>query len=123
MLIVLKLLATDIPSAQALSITSHATSSTSDPLLPPSHATESSLKRDDWMMEPPSAAPVVVNSHTDDSFMEDYGETESGRTLAGGVDFFSSLGTEHKKKEKEIVDLDKVGSYTFLTVKLIKKCL
>jgi len=34
----------------------------------------------------------------DESFTEDYGELSGGsRTLGGGVDFFSSLGTERKK--------------------------
>ena len=34
----------------------------------------------------------------DESFTEEYGEMSGGsRTLGGGVDFFSSLGTERKK--------------------------
>lgn len=36
------------------------------------------------------------------SMTEDYGDAEAGRrTLGGGIDFFSSLGTERKKKPKE----------------------
>ena len=35
-------------------------------------------------------------------FTEDYGDDpENKRTLGGGVDFFSSLGTEHKRKDKK----------------------
>ncbi len=43
---------------------------------------------------------------------EDYGEEEGdGRTLGGGVDFFSSLGTARPKKEKPMkADPDKVGT-------------
>ena len=45
---------------------------------------------------------------TNDSFTEDYGELpEDSRTTSGGVDFFSSLGTERKKISKPPI-LDKV---------------
>lgn len=41
----------------------------------------------------------------DDSFTEDYGEIfRDSRTASGGVDFFSSLGTERKKISKPILD-------------------
>lgn len=53
----------------------------------------------------PTAAPtmpVESRNHTqveDVSMTEDYGEpAESKRTLGGGVDFFSTIGTEIKKK-------------------------
>jgi len=37
-------------------------------------------------------------SNDEDSYMEDYGEPAGdSRTLGGGVDFFSGLGTERKK--------------------------
>jgi hypothetical protein len=40
---------------------------------------------------------------------EGYGDEEgSNRTLGGGVDFFSSLGTERKKEVKEKPDPSKV---------------
>lgn len=47
----------------------------------------------------------------DESYTDDYGDTTDGkRTLGGGVDFFSSLGTEHKKKDPKAnkPDPDKV---------------
>jgi hypothetical protein len=55
------------------------------------------------MLEPPSAPPVHVNIsasriHADESFTEDYGDPEGSRGLGAGVDFFSNLGKEVKKK-------------------------
>lgn len=39
---------------------------------------------------------------TDESMTDGYGEpSEGGRTLSGGVDFFSSLGTEKKRNRPE----------------------
>jgi hypothetical protein len=55
------------------------------------------------MLETPSAPVVRVNTFrtTDESLTDDYGDpTGSSRTFNGGVDFFSSLGTEVKKKER-----------------------
>ncbi len=48
-----------------------------------------------------------------ESFTEDYGETsQNSRTVGGGVDFFSGLGTEHKKKPREErLDPDKVRAF------------
>jgi hypothetical protein len=86
-----------------LKLTSHATSSSSDPVLPPTPATETYLKRDEWMLETPPAPVVRVNTSlmADESLTDDYGDPASGsRTINGGVDFFSSLGTEVKKKER-----------------------
>ena len=38
----------------------------------------------------------------EESLTEDYGEpVQNLRTMGGGVDFFSSLGTEKKRKPKE----------------------
>lgn len=60
------------------------------------------------MLEPP-VIPVASSSVTqkraialeDESMTEDYGEPSGqARTATGGVDFFSSLGTERQKKPK-----------------------
>lgn len=50
----------------------------------------------------PATTPRRVQPPSgDDSFTEDYGETsQNQRTLGGGVDFFSSLGTDIKKKPR-----------------------
>ncbi|KAJ7069993.1 CwfJ C-terminus 1-domain-containing protein-like protein [Mycena amicta] len=105
-------LATDIPTAKSLKLTSAAIPSRSEPPLPHAAATESALKRDDWMLAPRSA-PVLPEGEQpsrrrleapsgDESFTEDYGEpSQDQRTLGGGVDFFSSLGTEAKKKPRD----------------------
>ncbi|KAJ7505481.1 CwfJ C-terminus 1-domain-containing protein-like protein [Mycena galericulata] len=101
-------LATNIPTAESLKLTSSAIPKDTDPPLPSAAPTETSLKRDDWMLLPPSE-PVMpaATSHRlhppsgDESFTEDYGESsEDQRTLGGGVDFFSSLGTDMKKKPR-----------------------
>lgn len=88
--------------------------------LPPSAPTESKLKRDDWMMlDPVISTPIEtqtvsskrsnVRMDEDTSLTEDYGEpTADTRTLGGGVDFFSSLGTERKKNRPEKPDPSKV---------------
>jgi hypothetical protein len=64
------------------------------------------------------AVPTVPEATTqtqavpgDASYTEDYGETpDNGRTLGGGVDFFSNMGTERvKKPRKEIPDPEKVN--------------
>ncbi|KIY45639.1 hypothetical protein FISHEDRAFT_48891 [Fistulina hepatica ATCC 64428] len=87
-------LATDIPTAESLKITSQA---------------GPSLRRDDWMMPPEERAEVSISSTNKpssivaegQSLTEGYGEpSDNHRTLGGGVDFFSSLGTEIKKKPK-----------------------
>ncbi|KAF9496556.1 hypothetical protein BDN71DRAFT_1446054 [Pleurotus eryngii] len=88
-------LATDIPTAESLKITSSAIPNESAPPLPSSLLTESKLKRDEWMMMPSEQS---TNMPVDDPY-DGYGESSSGqRTTGGGVDFFSSLGTERKKK-------------------------
>ena len=62
------------------------------------------------MLLPPSipTAPAEPSSSKlmmptgNESLTEDYGDpVENGRTMGGGVDFFSGLGTERKKKPKE----------------------
>ncbi|KAI0801739.1 CwfJ C-terminus 1-domain-containing protein-like protein [Irpex lacteus] len=101
-------LATNIPSADSLKLTSRATVAPEDPPLPKPVVAESSLKRDDWMLEPP-ITPAVSSSIpqkrslalADESLTEDYGDpVRDARTATGGVDFFSSLGTERQKKPK-----------------------
>ncbi|KAI5122459.1 hypothetical protein M0805_008770 [Coniferiporia weirii] len=114
-------LATGIPTAESLNLTSHATASPNDPPLPKTRPAESKLVRDEWMMLPPSAvsvpapdlpsasasAPGPSSSRLQiptgtESLTEDYGEpVQNTRTMGGGVDFFSSLGTERKKKIRE----------------------
>ncbi|KZS90512.1 hypothetical protein SISNIDRAFT_430789 [Sistotremastrum niveocremeum HHB9708] len=95
---------TNIPSARDLDLTSNQNASNPPPL-PPSHATESKLQRDEWMLsENPSSSSRLISS--DGDLTEEYGEqTGDKRTMAGGIDFFSSLGTEHKKKAPELREL------------------
>ncbi|KAF5362872.1 hypothetical protein D9758_007112 [Tetrapyrgos nigripes] len=107
-----RILATDIPTAESLKLTSRATSQPDDPPLPPTLPTETSLKRDEWMLAPsagPSSSTAKLQPMSgNESLTEDYGEPSgNSRTLGGDIDFFSSLGTEHKKKPKEKLDLDK----------------
>lgn len=110
-------LATDIPTAESLNLKSRAVELPDDPPLPPSKPTESKLVRDEWMLLPPSAPSVPSEPSSsrltmptgNDSLTEDYGDlAENGRTLGGGVDFFSSLGTERRRKPKEEKVDDKV---------------
>ncbi|KAF8644514.1 hypothetical protein AX16_008391 [Volvariella volvacea WC 439] len=101
-------LATDIPTAGSLKITSHSNPEPGEPQeLPPSTKAETKLQRDEWMLLPTSIPTMGEPSTTragrveveDESLTEDYGESSSGkRTLGGGVDFFSSLGTEVRRK-------------------------
>ncbi|KAJ7645525.1 CwfJ C-terminus 1-domain-containing protein-like protein [Mycena polygramma] len=108
-------IATTIPTAESLKLTSSALPKDSDPPLPRAGPTESTLKRDDWMLLPPSAPempaatpPRVRPPPGDDSFTEEYGESSAGqRTLGGGVDFFSSLGTDIKKDRPDRPDPNK----------------
>ncbi|KAF7299218.1 Complexed with Cdc5 protein cwf19 [Mycena indigotica] len=92
-----RLLTTDIPTAKSLKLTSAAIPSRSEP----------PLQRDDWMLAPASETPQPARKRIeglsgDESFTEDYGEpSQNQRTLAGGVDFFSSLGTEVKRRGKD----------------------
>ena len=102
-------LATDIPTAESLKLTSRATEASNDPPPPKPVVNETALKRDAWMLEP-AAPPTISNLPTrtggaleqDESLTEGYGETPSNsRTMGGTVDFFSSMGTEHKKKQSK----------------------
>ncbi|KAI0648000.1 CwfJ C-terminus 1-domain-containing protein-like protein [Trametes meyenii] len=101
-------LAADIPAAADLNITSRAEERPGDPPLPPPLRTETSLKRDEWMLLPPTApvVPATTAGDTDVLMDEDiadgYGEpSRDRRTTSGAVDFFASLGTEVKKKQPQ----------------------
>ena len=59
------------------------------------------------MLEPSMTPPIPASTSRaaqrsmegDEALTEEYGEpSTNARTAAGGVDFFSSLGTERKKK-------------------------
>lgn len=52
---------------------------------------------------PPEPSSSKLQMPTgNESFTEDYGEpVQNMRNMGGGVDFFSSLGTERQKKKKE----------------------
>ncbi|KAI0720519.1 CwfJ C-terminus 1-domain-containing protein-like protein [Cerioporus squamosus] len=96
-------LAADIPSAADLELKTRAEERPGDPPLPPPLRTETVLKRDDWMLMPETTPVVPPSSSIDVPMNEDptdgYGEPSTNtRTMGGGVDFFSSLGTERKKK-------------------------
>ncbi|KAG8908410.1 hypothetical protein FRB99_006615 [Tulasnella sp. 403] len=102
-------LATDIPTAESLNITSHATEQTTASL-PPALSTESKLQRDEWMLLP-EAEPIVPDvgsskrarmlESVNEGLTEDYGEPQANkRGLGGEIDFFSSLGQERQKKPK-----------------------
>lgn len=60
--------------------------------------------------------PADARVEPDDSMTDDYGEPSEGRrTLGGGVDFFSSLGTDIKRKPKpQRPDPDKVWLLPYL---------
>ncbi|KAF8133995.1 CwfJ C-terminus 1-domain-containing protein-like protein [Boletus edulis] len=102
-----QLLAKDIPTAESLKLTSHAQATKDDPLLPPTTTTETRLQRDEWMVLPSSSSRPLPTG--DESYTDDYGgPSDSGRTLGGAVDFFSSLGTEKKRKpQPDKLDPDK----------------
>jgi hypothetical protein len=59
----------------------------------------------------PRLSPPVTHASQHDPFTEGYGEAEgNSRTLTGGVDFFSNLGTERKRKQpKDRIDPEKVS--------------
>lgn len=114
-----QLLAKDIPTAESLKLTLQAQASAEDPVLPPTTSTETKLQRDEWMLLPPSDVSLPSSSSRplaqqfptgDDSYTDGYAESSvSGRTLGGAVDFFSSLGTEKKRKpQPDKPDPDKV---------------
>ncbi|TBU47785.1 CwfJ C-terminus 1-domain-containing protein-like protein [Dichomitus squalens] len=98
-------LATDIPSAEDLSLKTRAEVHPDDPPLPPPVRTETKLVRDEWMLMPETTllAPSPSNGGTpmNEDPTDGYGEPSANtRTLGGTVDFFSSLGTERKKQPR-----------------------
>lgn len=105
-----QVLATGIPTAESLKLRSAAEDASGSTRLPPTLNQESKLQRDEWMMLPTSVPSVpregastsraqVMLAET--SLTEEYGETSGdSRTMSGGVDFFSSLGTERKKEPR-----------------------
>ncbi|EIW81316.1 hypothetical protein CONPUDRAFT_104609 [Coniophora puteana RWD-64-598 SS2] len=111
--------AKDIPTAESLNLTSHVSQPDGGAALPPTTKAGTELKRDEWMLLPPSGSnqpsqsasrPLAQQLPTaDDSLTEDYGDTPEGaRTLGGGVDFFASLGKEHKRKQPDKPDPEKI---------------
>jgi hypothetical protein len=111
----LKPIATDIPTAESLKLTSRAHSIPEDPSPPRAIVAESSLRRDDWMLEPSVESLAMSRPQFeggDESLTDGYGEpSTSARTLGGGVDFFSSLGKEKERKPKpDLPNPDKVSS-------------
>jgi hypothetical protein len=96
---------TTIPTGASLQIQSTAGISEDTPDPPKSVVAESKMKREEWMLLTPSDAilpastpPLHSLSHND-ALTEEYGEqATSGRTIHGQVDFFSSLGTEHRPR-------------------------
>ncbi|OCH91871.1 hypothetical protein OBBRIDRAFT_752448 [Obba rivulosa] len=116
-------LAADIPTSESLKMKTRAEVKPGDPPLPPSLRTQTFLQRDEWMLMPgeePTIPEVQkrldlptgeedITSRRDlptgeeqYTYTEGYGEpSQDARTMTGGVDFFSNLGTERKRKPKE----------------------
>lgn len=68
----------------------------------------------------PTPAPSQPRFIEDEPMTEDYGDpAEDRRALNGGVDFFSSLGTERKKKQPDRPDPEKVRSSSIFLKPLI----
>ncbi|WVQ83928.1 hypothetical protein IAT38_006072 [Cryptococcus sp. DSM 104549] len=102
-----------IPTSGSLPLKSNPSGATST--LPPASTANTETQRDSWMLEPPAGSASTVPAATRDipksagagvystssaGMTEGYGDEQgSNRTLGGGVDFFSSMGTEHKKKD------------------------
>lgn len=62
---------------------------------------------------PSSARPRVELPTGEDDPMDGYGdETGDVRNVSGGVDFFSSLGTDRKKSRPDKPDPEKVLRYS-----------
>ncbi|KAM6494102.1 Protein similar to CwfJ C-terminus 1 domain containing protein [Amanita muscaria] len=87
--------ATDIPTAESLKLKTSAEESSHE-----SQPAEAKLQRDEWMLMPNNATGPATLARNEESLTEDYGEpTKDVRTMSGSVDFFSSLGTEHKRRD------------------------
>lgn len=68
------------------------------------------------MLDPTEHASVTIPTDRDrppGGLTEGYGDEAGARTLGGGVDFFSDLGIEKKKKDpnENKPDPSKVSSY------------
>lgn len=105
---------TDIPTVESLRLRASAVDG-------PSLEDRPKLKRDDWMVEHPEGEELPIKTGlaklVDESLTEGYGEpSTSARTMSGSVDFFSSLGTEHKRRKPHAdrPDPDKVRFSMFL---------
>ena len=114
---------TDIPTAESLRLRASAVDGPLLDDLPQSESTESKLKRDDWMVElQPKGGDQGLSrlAQNEDSLTEDYGEPSTGARTMSGVDFFSSLGTEHKRRKPHSnrPDPDKARCSTFYTTTL-----
>lgn len=103
----------NIPTAGSLPLKSQV--ERADAPLPHTTATGTERReRDSWMLDPgaldsqpiatsaSNSAPksATLPSSTSRDMTDGYGDNQaSNRTTDGGVDFFSSLGTEHKRKD------------------------
>lgn len=119
---------TEIPTAESLKLRASAEDGPSLEDLPQSESTESKLKRDDWMLELLKGGDRGLSrlAQNEDALTEDYGEpSTSARTMSGGVDFFSSLGTEHKRRKphSDRPDPDKARCSAFCTTTLTNQIL
>ncbi|WWD16329.1 hypothetical protein CI109_100755 [Kwoniella shandongensis] len=100
--------ASKIPTSDSLPLRSNPSNPKAD--LPYQTATGSNAReRDSWMLEPTEGSSSTVPEpsrdipHTAESgsgLTDGYGEEQlSNRNLGGGMDFFSSMGTERKRKD------------------------
>jgi hypothetical protein len=114
-----QILAANIPTADSLKLTSSAMPGPSDPKQPPNLSAETPLRRDEWMLLPPTipSVPTDTRKHiqVNDAMTDDYGEPSGGqRTLVGGIDYFSSLGTDGGRKARpDRPDPDRVAVILF----------
>ena len=96
-----------IPTAAALALTSNQTNPKAP--LPPNTAS-GTTSREAWMLEPAVTAPPIAVSRREipqsASLTEGYGDDEGDARLGRGVDFFSSMGTEHKRKDPREVEAE-----------------
>lgn len=107
----LQTVASGIPTSASLELTSNPSNVPPGARSPPKNVqqTETKLQRDEWMLLDPGTPTVPVGTpsrpparaivQTADEMTDGFGEElTDARNLGGGVDFFSSLGTEHRKK-------------------------
>jgi len=109
------------PAAAGMSLQSHASEPAAAPLPGTTASGSQTRERDSWMLEPTISAPPAISNpfterntpksaglpsgrslpmDTSNDMTDGYGDEESSnRTLGGGVDFFSGLGSEHKRKD------------------------